>query len=413
MKVLFLSTVYPYPKDNGKNIILGSILEYLIKLYGEKNITYGIIGQYEKYIETKINIVKFGHPTRAEQIKNLVSKTILTRKRSIQESVLYSDKIKDNIIKEIKKNHFDLIIFDTIRTAQYLENEKIGNTKKILYLDDLFSIRYQNMIKVMEKNNSVRLQPLGNFKKHLPEIAGNIMQSKSVVKRLLSFEKSIIFRRENEIVNKFDKNLLISQAEVDKLRERTNNRNIYEVKPVLPVLEGTDRKKSSRFIFLGALNIPHNEAAILNFLDVNRDYIQNSIITIDIIGKAASDDLKQMVSSLANVNLLGFVEDLEALFKDTCAMIVPLIFGSGVKLKTLEAFSRGLPVISTDYGVEGINIKNTNTCIIENDISNFPMHMESLLNQEFNKLLSRECQSFFVNNYSEENVYRQYKDLLI
>ena len=54
------------------------------------------------------------------------------------------------------------------------------------------------------------------------------------------------------------------------------------------------------------------------------------------------------------VDALGFVDDLEAELDRVVAMVVPIRAGGGTRLKVLEAFGHGVPVISTELGVEGL-----------------------------------------------------------
>jgi glycosyltransferase involved in cell wall biosynthesis len=98
----------------------------------------------------------------------------------------------------------------------------------------------------------------------------------------------------------------------------------------------------------------------------------------------------------------GFVEDLDAVFRESCAMVMPLLLGSGVKIKTLEALSRGLPVISTDFGVEGIPVTNAFNCVIENDIDRYPQLMLDLTDLDYNGAISRKAREFYFKHYSRE-----------
>lgn len=51
---------------------------------------------------------------------------------------------------------------------------------------------------------------------------------------------------------------------------------------------------------------------------------------------------------------LGYVEDLTALFRECRLFIAPLAEGGGIKIKILEAMARGIPVVTTPIGAEGI-----------------------------------------------------------
>jgi glycosyltransferase involved in cell wall biosynthesis len=54
------------------------------------------------------------------------------------------------------------------------------------------------------------------------------------------------------------------------------------------------------------------------------------------------------------VELLGEVEDLRTAYWSHRLLVAPLRAGSGTRLKILEAFAAGLPVVTTPLGAEGI-----------------------------------------------------------
>jgi O-antigen biosynthesis protein len=55
-----------------------------------------------------------------------------------------------------------------------------------------------------------------------------------------------------------------------------------------------------------------------------------------------------------HVELLGHVRDLRAVYASARAAIIPLRFGAGVKIKSLEAIRSGVPIVATRIGAEGI-----------------------------------------------------------
>jgi glycosyltransferase involved in cell wall biosynthesis len=54
------------------------------------------------------------------------------------------------------------------------------------------------------------------------------------------------------------------------------------------------------------------------------------------------------------VELLGPVADLLPLYRDSHAAYLPIRSGGGTRLKILEAWALGLPVLSTAVGCEGL-----------------------------------------------------------
>ncbi|HEY3232782.1 MAG TPA: glycosyltransferase, partial [Roseiflexaceae bacterium] len=65
------------------------------------------------------------------------------------------------------------------------------------------------------------------------------------------------------------------------------------------------------------------------------------------------------VCALANdptIQVTGYVEDPQPYLESSALLIVPLRAGGGMRVKILEALARGIPVVSTTIGAEGIDV---------------------------------------------------------
>ncbi len=69
-----------------------------------------------------------------------------------------------------------------------------------------------------------------------------------------------------------------------------------------------------------------------------------------------------------NITTLGYVTDLEAFLATAHIAIVPLIHGSGTRLKILDYMSAGLPIVTTKKGIEGIEAINERHAIIVDSV---------------------------------------------
>lgn len=58
-----------------------------------------------------------------------------------------------------------------------------------------------------------------------------------------------------------------------------------------------------------------------------------------------------------NIDLIGYVEDIEPLFKNALLSIAPLRYGAGLKGKVATSLSYGIPVIGTTIAFEGMKKK--------------------------------------------------------
>jgi hypothetical protein len=63
----------------------------------------------------------------------------------------------------------------------------------------------------------------------------------------------------------------------------------------------------------------------------------------------------------------------------TRACIVPLRYGAGVKIKTVEALQYGVPTVSTSVGAEGIDLRGTAALLVADDARQFGLGLVSLL----------------------------------
>lgn len=94
-------------------------------------------------------------------------------------------------------------------------------------------------------------------------------------------------------------------------------------------------------------------------------------LTLDIIGSGLPLDNGQPVVPEAwrapGIITHGFVADLEPFEARAAAMIAPISGGSGVRIKLLEGFRAGLPVITTRAGAAGLPLETDRELVIADD----------------------------------------------
>ena len=77
-------------------------------------------------------------------------------------------------------------------------------------------------------------------------------------------------------------------------------------------------------------------------------------VTLSVVGANPSPRVLRF-DGLSGVTVVGPVEDLRRVYHTHRMMVAPLRVGSGTRLKILEAFASGLPVVSTTLGSEGLD----------------------------------------------------------
>lgn len=79
------------------------------------------------------------------------------------------------------------------------------------------------------------------------------------------------------------------------------------------------------------------------------------------------------------IQVVGPVENAVAELARSRLAVVPLLSGSGTRLKILEAWAAGLPVVSTTIGAEGLPITDGQTVILANGGDDFASAVTRLL----------------------------------
>jgi len=83
-----------------------------------------------------------------------------------------------------------------------------------------------------------------------------------------------------------------------------------------------------------------------------------------------------------NIELRGFVEDVREPLARYAVFVCPILSGSGMRVKLLEAFAAGIPVVSTRLGAEGLAEKDGEICALADDPAGFAGHIVELFGDE-------------------------------
>lgn len=133
------------------------------------------------------------------------------------------------------------------------------------------------------------------------------------------------------------------------------------------------RKAVKRVVFLGGLNWPPNANGVMWFLQEIWPHIlrHEADAVFTVIGKSPPANVRELASKLPNVHVMGYVAELEPLLQATAAFVVPLRAGGGMRVKILDAWKWGLPVVSTTIGVEGIAVRHGEDTLIADEAQEF------------------------------------------
>lgn len=106
--------------------------------------------------------------------------------------------------------------------------------------------------------------------------------------------------------------------------------------------------------------------------------------------------------------MLGYVESVDVVYDMCDCMVVPLFSGSGQRVKILEAFSKGMPVITTAVGAEGIEYQDGEEIIVANNVSEFINSIKHLMtDHRLYGMLADGSRKRYLRSYSSAAIKQQ------
>jgi len=166
---------------------------------------------------------------------------------------------------------------------------------------------------------------------------------------------------ENKILESAKKCFVLTEKDAEIIKKEYNLKVQYANEYLKNFQFYNYSETGKIFVFFGLWSRPENTEGLLWFVKKVIPLInQNTETTFLIIGGGLSDKIvKKYLSPYKNIRYLDFVDDpLDIIYKSG-ALVAPLFSGAGVKVKVIDAFTTGTPVIGTDITFEGLPyIKN-------------------------------------------------------
>ena len=142
-----------------------------------------------------------------------------------------------------------------------------------------------------------------------------------------------------------------------------------EVVPTIHPLHGRGKTFAERahLLFLGNLSHRPNADAVHHLMRDIFPLVKKSLpgVKLYIVGDNATPEIAAYAAP--DVEVLGYVPDVEPLFQSCRVMVVPLRYGAGIKGKLGESLSYGLPVVTTTIGAEGFGLTDGDEALIADD----------------------------------------------
>lgn len=171
---------------------------------------------------------------------------------------------------------------------------------------------------------------------------------------------------------------------------------------------------TKNIIFFGALNRVENVQSALWFYKNVFCILKDKSWNLVLLGSHPDEKLICLSQQDERVIVTGFVQDIRPWLQNCACMIAPLVMGAGIKVKVLEALSAGIPLLTNEIGMEGIDAENKKEyfhCQIAED---YIRVLDTFFDREDQLTSMSISEKQFVKNNFDKNIsYEKYRESLL
>ncbi len=379
MHVLFLTQIIPYPPDAGPKVKTWNVLRYLASQGHQVTLASFVRLEEEQHVPVLRELCQdvYTIPIQRSRLADIgywVRSNFSGRPFLIERDDRTG--MRQLVKRILSEESVDIIHADQLTMAQFAlptHVQSSGFTKDMR--DELGVNHERDPYLVFDAHNAVwtiveRMRQ--NAPWYLKPIAG--------------LEEQRVKRYEGMVINKFDHTLAVAEPDRKALENAvdlfTNGAgDIKNSITVVPIAVDTQKLQpvlrkpgSVNIVTLGTLHYPPNADGIRWFVQEVFPLIleEKPDATLTIIGKNPPADFYQLQNKYPQkVEVTGYVEDLTPYLEKAALMVIAVRAGGGMRVRILEAFARGMPVVTTTVGLEGIEARSGEEILVEDDPAGF------------------------------------------
>ncbi|WP_353949009.1 glycosyltransferase family 4 protein [Sporolactobacillus sp. Y61] len=387
MKILFMNNLLPYPLDNGGKIKTYNTLKALSVKHEIDLLAFINHEEDRKYVTELSGVCRKIHVIPKTVIKDASMLHFIIDYVSSLFSPLpyvikkFSSKVmKEKLIQFQQEKHYDLIYVNHLSMMVY---NKYFHSKVLLDQQNVESLIFKRII--------------GQMKNKVKRLFGKVEYVK-----LKKFEKDMLYRADRVIaLSQTDKNEFVNM--LSKTRKQIDVIPIHVDAPFLDFYPRKDNK--IRLLFMGTMSWYPNKEGVIWFLKNCFLNLNPDKYDLYICGANPPREIEKYRDK-KNVTVTGYVKDINEYIRICDLAIVPLFIGSGQRVKIIESFAKGLPVVSTSIGAEGL-ITDQQNILIADQPDTFLKSIKLLATHpELRQKIKRNARTVYEQYYSNASLSR-------
>lgn len=393
MDILFLTNLLPYPRDSGGKINTYTKLSVLSKAgHNIDLVCFTEQKEARKTAATELNqlcrsVNQIYHRLTTADYKTYMMFIAAKSLLSPYSFGLYKFRSREmaRVVSRLcGQRRYDCVYFDHLQLCVYDQYIRKGQPA---------------VKKVLDAHNCEALLMRRNA-----DVARGLIQ-----KAFLRLESRKLGRFEGRMLKKMDVTIVLSPADYAQLRKQSGGEFNHVIIPTGIPDQGRKeirelREGTLNLLFLGTLTWEPNNQGLIWFLRnvMPRLLAEKRKFTLYVVGKGPSTEVQNLARQYKNVIITGYVESVDAYFDKCDCMIVPLFVGSGLRVKLIEGFSRGMPSVSTTIGAEGLEAEDCKNILFANTPEEFQKAIQAMYDKQTRERLSAGARECYEKNHSPQ-----------
>lgn len=390
IKILQIANKAPYPPNDGSSIAIYNMAEglcdnnadvHLLVINTKKH--FKDDAQVPDYFKSKTHYQSVYADTNTTLIGAFFN---LFSSSSYFVSRFYFKDFENKLIEKLKSVQFDIIQLEGLFMGNYISCiRKYSKAKIVLRAHNVEHLIWERHI-THEKNV---------FKKKYLNLQNS---------RLRNFEFNI-FKTVDAIVT-------ITNADKKIIEDQ-------QIKtPIFTCITGVDLKnyellpnvvkQENTIFYFGSMDWMPNQEAVEWFINNCWEQIRLKNPTCKFIIAGRNMPQKFKTINLPNIQTVENVLDNKEFYSKYDIMLVPLLSGSGLRIKIIEGLSYGKAIVSTTIGAEGIPIQNQKDIIIADSSAEFINAVNLLLtNKDKKHQLEHDAKQFAIMHLGNKHITKE------
>ena len=401
MRILQLCNKMPWPPDDGGRIAMlnmakgfasNNIEVFNLSMSTKKHRTH--LSEIPKSLSEKIKFRIVNVPAKITPQGALIN--LLFSSKPYTATRFVSKEFGRNLVELLEKNSFDIVQIEGLYLLYYIPLIRKHSSAIISYR--AHNIEFEIWDRISQNSKSL----LRRF------------YYRNLTERLRTYEINVI--------NQYDALVPITEKDAEVFVESGNIRPVFVSQTGVDLSDIQRVKKEciqDSLFNIGALDWPPNQEGLMWFIKniwpmIHKE-IENS--TFHIAGRNAPEWIVKIFNQTDGIKYSGEVPDAFEFMSDKKIMVVPLLSGSGMRIKIIEGMVLGKCIVSTTVAKEGISVEDGKNIIVEDNPDKFALKIIELLkdNQQL-ETIGKNAHEYIIEHFDNEKLSKAliefYKSLI-